>query len=983
MKRSVALLAAFLSFACSHNYEKESHQQQIAEQPAWQTKVLEGDHVGASALLEIEWSEVEDIDPNMLIWLGNLYIKASNYDAATLLASRLESLSSHKSDYRGIDKCIVARVLISKGDLSNAIDLAEECHKLSLVATGEIDRTHIATSSHLLGLAYHEAGRFEEALALYSISESSRLKSSWDFELGLSATLNNVANIYWKRGDLLDALDLHLRGLDLKRTILPPDHLDLAHSLNNIGAIQLDLGWFDQAFHPLEQALDIRKSQGGSLRSIAHSYHNLAFALYGIGNLEEATSYLKQALVIKEDILPKSHSDVLNSLLLQAKIQQDSGDIRASLSTTADATSRCDSFSGAICSKLLAHYLATIALKESSASLDLVLREYDALSGSSALRANDKIDASLAIASRMISARRFQAAKEILGSTFYEYWGIQLDKLSVGVRSLRSDLMDLRLSDALNTLASLQLASTGEGDPRETSRLSIFVIEKGLAGYYRLSSVKTANKHAETASSIGIAALAQLASDNQDPKFLEDLLLFADYANNWKLQSAFADIAALRRAGLTGEDLSEAKKQISRWLSEKGNWKDRNDLEQLTPLFSVFRPLYRVHASNRLRSVLHQSNATCLLYLEINEGIYLARFDEDGGALTRIGNVDVAQDLIQSLPTNYRIKSNEEYEHLHDLYQLLIGEAGKKIQTENIVVIRSPVIDGISFDSFVTQWDKGSSQSPEFLIQEHNISYSYSVGSLLTSFENQPLREYSKELLAIAPDFEKGEVISPALEHFLTSVSDSNIPIELLPLPGASLEVREIDHIIRSKFFPGLGGRKTTILKSDGNTESTVKALHPDSFRYLHFATHSFVNPIHPDSSGIVLSLHEKTDQDGVLYSNEILDINLSAELVVLSSCDSAVDNPSPRGRLSGFAASFIFAGAKNLVASVWPSDDVGTQILMQRFYNHIADGHSPDQALTRAKRDLINMGGPIANPYFWAGFIHIGAPKGMMKVAA
>jgi CHAT domain-containing protein len=55
----------------------------------------------------------------------------------------------------------------------------------------------------------------------------------------------------------------------------------------------------------------------------------------------------------------------------------------------------------------------------------------------------------------------------------------------------------------------------------------------------------------------------------------------------------------------------------------------------------------------------------------------------------------------------------------------------------------------------------------------------------------------------------------------------------------------------------------------------------------------------------------------------------------------------------------------------------------MQRLYSHISSGRSPDEALTLAKSDLISMGGPIANPYFWAGFIHIGAPRDLVKEAA
>ena len=170
--------------------------------------------------------------------------------------------------------------------------------------------------------------------------------------------------------------------------------------------------------------------------------------------------------------------------------------------------------------------------------------------------------------------------------------------------------------------------------------------------------------------------------------------------------------------------------------------------------------------------------------------------------------------------------------------------------------------------------------------------------------------------------------------------------------------------------------KESDILLRKRSTEHQLKTLNLNDYRYIHFATHSFANQDDPASSGIILETNGTNGEDGILYASEVFGLDLSAELVVLSSCDTAKSSESDSGGLAGFARGFIYAGAQNLVASLWPSDDVGASILMEQFYRELADGHPIDKALRNAKLKLINSGGPIAKPYYWSGFIHIGAPS-------
>ena len=74
-----------------------------------------------------------------------------------------------------------------------------------------------------------------------------------------------------------------------------------------------------------------------------------------------------------------------------------------------------------------------------------------------------------------------------------------------------------------------------------------------------------------------------------------------------------------------------------------------------------------------------------------------------------------------------------------------------------------------------------------------------------------------------------------------------------------------------------------------------------------------------------------------------------------------------------GLSRGFLFAGAKNLIVSLWPSDDMGTKFLMVEFYKNLSSGQEIKSALYNAKLKLIREGGLIARPRFWAPFIQIG----------
>jgi CHAT domain-containing protein len=142
-------------------------------------------------------------------------------------------------------------------------------------------------------------------------------------------------------------------------------------------------------------------------------------------------------------------------------------------------------------------------------------------------------------------------------------------------------------------------------------------------------------------------------------------------------------------------------------------------------------------------------------------------------------------------------------------------------------------------------------------------------------------------------------------------------------------------------------------------------------YRIVHFATHGLLNSEQPELSGLVLSLVDETGkaQDGFLRMQEIYNLQMPADLIVLSACQTALGKEIRGEGLVGLTRGFMYAGAQRVVASLWQVDDLATAELMKRFYRGmLKDGMRPAQALRLAQLEMFKQR-RWSSPFFWAPF--------------
>ena len=193
--------------------------------------------------------------------------------------------------------------------------------------------------------------------------------------------------------------------------------------------------------------------------------------------------------------------------------------------------------------------------------------------------------------------------------------------------------------------------------------------------------------------------------------------------------------------------------------------------------------------------------------------------------------------------------------------------------------------------------------------------------------------------------------------------------VSLTPLPATKVEVENI-----ARIFYGDNNKQFTYIQNRAN-ESILKKLNDSSdlnkYKYIHFAVHGILPGQIKGLAEpcLVLSIYGDKENDGFLKMSEIFDLKLNADIVVLSACQSGLVELGDDESISGLARAFFYAGARNVVASLWSIDDKGTNELMKQFYKNLNKKQNPVNSLSNAKTRLKNSRN-FSHPFYWSPFI-------------
>src|SRR6266542_534591 len=323
------------------------------------------------------------------------------------------------------------------------------------------------------------------------------------------------------------------------------------------------------------------------------------------------------------------------------------------------------------------------------------------------------------------------------------------------------------------------------------------------------------------------------------------------------------------------------------------------------------------------------------------------------------------------------------------LSRMLLGPVAPQLGAKRLVVVAPGALSYLPFAALPAPEDKKRPAGDyEPLIAKHEVVNIPSASVLSIIRRETAGRQQATKSVAVLAD-----PVFEASDPRLASAKNGSASEETPAAPVADAELSELTRAIRTMNFSDARAGFTRLAFSRQEAEGII-TLTPkgtglkatdfnasrdlamsrelSQYRILHFATHGMLNSERPELSGLVFSLIDRQGkpQDGFLRLYEIYNLQLNADLIVLSACETGLGKEIKGEGLIGLTRGFMYSGAPRVVASLWNVDDLATAELMKVFYQRMLKDGLPAGAALRAAQLELSRQKRWASPYFWAGFV-------------
>ncbi|MDT8431247.1 MAG: CHAT domain-containing protein [Bacteroidales bacterium] len=303
-------------------------------------------------------------------------------------------------------------------------------------------------------------------------------------------------------------------------------------------------------------------------------------------------------------------------------------------------------------------------------------------------------------------------------------------------------------------------------------------------------------------------------------------------------------------------------------------------------------------------------------------------------------------------------------------YDILVAPVLDITDSREITFVPDGAIMYLPFESFITsdEFDKTRPNYRDLPYLIYDLSVGYSYSSTLLFSERVRSKSPNNKVLAFAPEYQN--LLDEKLQSIWNRQSERDF---LMPLPGAREEVMNISKTVNADIYLDAAA-----------SEANFKALASD-YAVLHLAMHTIMDDKNPMYSKLAFTRNfSDSTQDHDLFTYEIYNLLLNAEMVVLSSCSSGYGELQKGEGMMSMARGFIYAGCPSIVMTLWQVSDLSSAELMSGFYKHLKKGHTKKKALRQAKIDYIKSSDNLkANPYFWSAFLMVGDSSPLYAASA
>ncbi len=871
----------------------------------------------------------------------------------------------------------IGEVYSDLGEKYEALDYLNQSLPLSQ-ALGDKRREAVTLTS--IGQVYSDLGEKHEALNYYnqslSLSQAVRDKAQE------AITLTNIGQVYSDLGEKQKALDYYNQSLPLSRAV--SNQAQEAVTLSSIGQVYSDLGEQQKALDYYNQSLPLARA-AGNMAGEARTLINICVVYNALGEKYKALDYLNESIPLLQAVRDKvGEATTLNLIgvfysdLREQQKALDSYNQSLSLSRAVDNKAQEANSLNNIGQvywdlgekhKALNYYNQSLSLSRAvgdkageATTLNNIALVYEDLGEQQ--KALDYHNQSLSL-SRAVGDKAQEAVT--LGNVAY----LERNRGNLNTALTQIDAA-IKIIEKLRTnVASQEL------------RTSYFASVQGSYKFY----IDLLMQLHETNPDKGYDALALNASERARARNLLEILFEA----NADIRQG-ADPKLVQQERTLQQQLNAQEYRKYQLLQGQRGIKETQELANIEPqIESLLSQLDEVQKQLRVNSpsyaALTQPGAFTLTLPEIQDKVLddntlLLEYSlgEERSYLWAVTKTGINS---YELPKRADIEAaaQEFYNQLKSevgnpevgrkLSQMLLAPVASQLGQKRLLVVSDGALQSIPFAALpIADVD---SYTP--LLTNHEI-VSLPSASTIAVQRNQ-LKDRSpapKTLVAIAdpvfsaddPRFQTSPqqlsdttTLPTVLER---SAFDMSVTLDRLPFSRQEAEaiLALVPESQRSSALDFAASRAT--------------ATNPDlsQYRIIHLATHGLLNNIHPELSGVVLSLvaQNGTEQDGFLRLNDIYNLNLPAELVVLSACETGLGKDVRGEGLVSLTRGFMYAGAKRVVVSLWSVKDSATAELMTKFYQQMLDkGVNPVAALRAAQLEMWKTQ-VWESPYYWAAFV-------------
>ncbi len=369
----------------------------------------------------------------------------------------------------------------------------------------------------------------------------------------------------------------------------------------------------------------------------------------------------------------------------------------------------------------------------------------------------------------------------------------------------------------------------------------------------------------------------------------------------------------------------------------------------------------RPYSVQEIRDRLLQKRQTLVEYAVTEEEVYIFLIDKDDFRVFRrpLAPILAHVAVLQDLP---RLNAAEFVRAAYPLYRELIAPIAPYLQSDRLVIVPDGELFGINFEFLVSGEKEAGFSSLDYLIRQYEITYLLAASSAVPPRGSEAAK--SRPALFLAPGF-TDRMKQSYQARFLVNPLEDPIHAQLIRQP---FSVRTAVESV-AKFDGEL------YLEEEANERRFREGA--AGYRILHLGTHAEVNHFSPLQSRLFLAKSAAQDtlqEDGILHAYEVYNLQLEAELAVLSACNTGSGKFQEGEGIISLAHSFLYAGCASVVMSMWAIDEKTSASILTGFYDKLSRGMGKGAALRATKLEFLDqMPDELAHPYYWAGLGLIG----------